>query len=807
MKKKLISALIFILLYGGIAFAVVWLLNLGGKYPSGADTMGYIHKADVLFDNLLEGRLFSLYDEYWYNGVQTVRYSAILPVYILALLRMVTGDLIEAYRLFVGFVFLFGAAVWLFAGIDTDRPVLGGIIGIIWFFMPNNMYALFVEGNLGRAVAMIILPFLVHMICEYIYEDKNRTVFISLAMMLLVLCGSGYALMTGVAVFVFMVIFKLANSDKRKFAGVFGPMVSGTMMAGVWLLPSLIGKIELKDTSQLINSYFQNIGVTLNPILRFDLNNEAYYFGVAAFAIMIFGLIASKKKSIPGFAVALIILIMTTSTVYDLLVKIPGSKYLLMLQFISIALCFILYSLIQWETLRKSIVLAMILLLILDAVPSFSLLFNGISDENATAKLEKIEADTLLGQAKSITKQRIAFIDNGRYASTASFIMSDYGEKKIKETFGNEWTSASTARNIVLLNEATENGYYDYLFDRALGLGNDTVLIQKEDLYYGESDEEFVTKAAEKSGYKKVSENAGYLLYHIDTYDTFGTVTTYDYIGIGSSSGNMSLVYPNMKETEDSNLNHYTFEELSKYKLVYLDFFTYDNKTAAEKLIKNLADAGVKIVINADGIPEDKALMLPEFLGVTTNTIVFENGYPILYMDNDEIDCNLFARGYSDWRTVYMNGCDKEIGTLWDHDVKECFLGTVYNDNITIVGLNLSFHLYLTGDVNVARIFEDIFETQMAELPQRQIVPIEVETSGHKIRIESEYDNVCTSVAYHDIFRGEELKEDYSLLYVDAGKTLITMKYPYLIPGLVITLLGIAFTISMFFASGKRENW
>ena len=53
-------------------------------------------------------------------------------------------------------------------------------------------------------------------------------------------------------------------------------------------------------------------------------------------------------------------------------------------------------------------------------------------------------------------------------------------------------------------------------------------------------------------------------------------------------------------------------------------------------------------------------------------------------------------------------------------------------------------------------------------------------------------DNVNTTLAYHDIFTSKQnVGTKNHLTYVDSGKTVIVMHYPYFWPGLMVTLLGI----------------
>lgn len=806
MKKKIVISSISVLLFAGLAVMIMWLLKLGGNYPQGSDTMCHIYKGDILYKSINKGILYPMYDENWYNGVQMMRFWAPLPVYYLALCELLTGGSpVQGYYLFCTTIFLFGALSWLGIGLRKDRPILGAVIGILWFFMPNNLYALFVEGNLPRSLSMILLPLLIHFICEYLYEQRRTMLQISMVMMAIALCHVGYAMMIFASVALMLIVYKLAYLHGQKITKVLASMGSGILITGVWLVPSLIGGITSTDSSQVMTTFFQSMWKSINPVLRMTDGNVYFYFGCAAFAVMIFACIFATKECKPGVVSATVIFFLTTSTMYEILVKLPGSQYFWMLRFISIALCMILYSVLQWKQLRKWILVIFIILLIADTIPSLKSMYSERSDTNAETKMQQISSNILLDEAKQITTQRVAIMDESTLGAMAPFLLSDFGENNVPGSFGAGWQSAATGPNIVLLNEAMDNGYYGYMFDRILNLGNDTVVLRKTCIPYIDEKRDELIAAASENGYELVDENTDYMLFNIDTYDHFGIQSEYSVVGIGNSSKNMCMVYPSMRESSDNNLNDYTYEDLKDCKMIYLDHFTYTDKTAAEELIKKLADNGVRIVIDAGGIPENPKLKIPEFLGVTCNTILFENGYPLLYLDDKEIDCNLFANGYSDWNTVYINGCDEELGVMWDHNVKECFLGRTYNENIYIIGLNLGYHMYLTKDENAKRIFDTFMIEEATELPTRTVVPINVITEGSTITVESEYDNVNTTLAYHDIFVGEGINNDFNLLKVNKGKTVITMKYPYLWEGILVSVIGLAATFVLAFVKKKKN--
>lgn len=809
--KKTLNIIAAVILYALIAAALVLIIYLAGDYPKGGDTMCHLYKADVLYQNISNGNLYPYYDAFWYNGVQMLRYWAPLPVYFIALCQWIAGgSLLWGYKIFVAMVFFLGAVAWLYIGVRKERPVLGAFMGILWFFMPNNLHALFAEGNLPRSLSMVFLPLFIYLLYEYLQDlHHKKWAWIVVTMIFITLCHSGYAFMIVAATMIYLLIHKIANPSCRKQGLVVLAVIMSMAIIGIWLIPSMIGGISSTDSTQTMVTFFQNFWVTINPIQRMLTGDQYFYFGLAAFLLAVFGILCSHRKSIPGFVVAVFILLCTTTTMFTVLSRLPGSQYMWMLRFISIALCMILYSFLLWDTLKKPFLILVCALLILDVVPSAHLLFDGYDQVKEVEKLDAFAENTLISDAKDITMQRLACMDESSLGAYAPYLISGYGDKKVKSTYGAGWQAASTTRNIVQLNEAMGCGYYPYLFDRCLEMGNDTVLVRIDCLENKEKDIEALKDAALLSEYVPVAENEGYIVFHRETPDSFGVRTEYTMIGIGTSAPSMSLIFPSMEETLSPNLNDYTFEELSKYEIVYLDHFTYDNKDEAEQLIRDLSIAGVKVIISADGMPENATLKVPEFLGVTTNPILFENGYPLLFFEEREVDCNLFADGHSDWSTVYMNGLDFVQGCLWDHEVQQAFLGTKENQNIVFISLNLPYHFFLTRDVNAGKILDSVFGDMSNTLPVREVVPLTITYHDREIVIESDYDNVNTTLAYHDIFEsGQEIRNRMQLLYVNAGQTVIEMKYPYLIPGMAISILGIilTFVITICLQRERRQT-
>lgn len=809
---SIIGCIVYVALIVSVSVMVVKIVSQNGTYPAGSDTMYHIYRGDYVYNSIKDGNWYPLYDYMWYNGVELMRYWAPLAAYFMAFCEMLAGgNMLIGYLIFVGIISVLGALSWLYIGIRMKRPVLGAFIGFIWFFMPNNLCALFVEGNLARSLSMIFLPLFIYEVSEYLKDRKViRIPFVMISFILIALCHLGYAGMVALAVLVYCIVHMIEGYSKRAAADIVISILLSFMLIGVWLVASLNGGITSLDNSENMANFFQKIVYTLNPVDRITTDYAHFYFGLAAAILAVGGMFFGYKKSRASFVTAIITLICTATAMYPVLKILPGSQYLWMLRFISIALCMILYSFLKWDTLKKPLIVFFCVLLVLDIVPSIPLITGGLGTISITKngvsintdndsvwdRLDMQQDNTLISKAQSITKQRIALLDDSSLGSMGAFLVSDWNNA-IPAAYGAGREAANTSTNIVRINRALADGNYYYVFDRCRELGNDTVLVRLSSLEkYGVSVKD-MDMAAGASGYSVAGENAAYRLYHMDTYDNWGTISKYEVIGIGSGTPLISQSFPAVEETDSDNLNDYSYEQLSQYKQVILDGFTYDDKTAAEELVLRLSEAGVKVVIYADGIPQEKKTQSQEFLGVTCSDIVFKNGYPDMDTKLGVLYPDLFPKGYATWQTVYVTGLDNTWGSVMDNGLKLDFYGTVKNDNIIVCGLNLAYYYGVSADKSVGRLLSDMMDITSAQLPERTNIELKVEHDVNGITITSDYDNVNTSLSYHDIFVSDEwLGKKNNLTYVRAGVTKITFKVPYLWQGLCVSVAGLILSVA-----------
>lgn len=829
-KRKLIFA-ISILLNLVIGVVIVGIVSRSGILYKGSDSMYHIYRGDWVLKSVESGDGWPLYNPVWYNGVELMRYWPPVAAYLMAFCQFIARSLpgffpsyyvFEGFAVFCGIVYLIGAVAWNIAGYVKKRPFLGAVLGFLWFFMPQSLHVLFAEGNMPRSLIMAIFPLTLVFMNEYLKRGGIKN-FIGTAVTFFLMCAChvGYTGMVALAVLIYFLIYRLCcftgsgrlqRSKKRDFELIVA-VIAGFLLCGVFLLPALKGGLasNTSNASQAAEGFFQSIDLTLNPAHKINSGFGDSYFGIISFLVAVFGAVASKKRARAGFITAIIIVLSTTKTAYAVIQLLPGASLLWMLRFLPIASAMIFFSMLEWDSLKKSILSVITAFMLVDsAICVYALRPEEEDTTSIEGYFESLEEDTLIDEAKAITKNRIALIDSYSPFVNGVFYLSDYNGESTNQLFGQGWEAASTSLQIAQINEAFDNGYYYFMFDRLLEYGCDTVLIKKNSAAVIPYNEIEAEEAATKRGYVKEYEEGIYVVYHYEGITgTYGTISTYDGLAIGSGAYYISMMFPTVREAPTEYIDEFTLEELTSYNIIYLDGFLYHDVHAAEDLITKAAEAGTKVYVLADGIPENAESRTNRFLDVECQPVEFDNGFPEMKTKEfGDLQIALFPNDLKQWRTVYVNGLTEVLGYSEVLGEELPFWGTGSNENIVFIAYNLTYYYSLTRDSIVGTLLEGIVETGETEIPERRIVPVDVTYGENSLTIVSPEDGVNTSVADHDIFEGDY--ESFNrLVYVDSGTTEITFKYPYLVQGLIMTFAGVLVTGVMVIylkKKGKQEH-
>jgi len=796
-------------------FAVMTAVEYSGFYPLGLDIHGHLFKSNLVYNEILKGNWYPLYTEFWYNGLQPFRYWPPMTYYVMAFLQFISGgDVMNAYLGFIWLSCSAGGIGWLLFGKKLGRPVLGAFFGLIWFFFPDNLRVFFGEGNMPRMLITMLLPYLFYFLWSYVaYRRKRWVIPLILLMLVIIFTHLMISAMVGVASALFLLIYAIANKRFKESVLAILAMLFSFAVAGIWVYPSLVGgltSMASDGTSALMASLSARIYVSLNPFIRLEGGVTELYFGLSIALIALIGVFLSNRKSLPGFMTLLIVILGTTTALTPLIQHLPLSQLFWVRRFTPIAYAFFVIAVLEWRSLKKPIAVALCSVILLDAIPSCDLAAYDYR-MNVPATVNSISStmdDLLITEAKDITKQRVSLMDLSTLGPMPSYAFADIGTRT-QYVFGWAWQGAATANNIAYLNESLEKQNYLYLFDRNLELGADTVLIQKLQLK-GTGARNKLLKAAGKVGYALVDETDEMMLFSYPVKGSFGVITEYSGLAIGSTAALVPGILPSFHPGDKVIIDDYTAAELEQYDMIYLSGFFYRNKADAEKIVHEIAAAGVKVYIDMSRIPADPTTQRMTFLDVSAQPITFYDSFPELITESVTTNAAPFAEGYEKWNTVYLTGLSDANGYAWFQDTKLDFVGTDETNNITFLGFNLLFHAYTAGDSAVKAVFDSLMELDEDKLPERTVVPLEIRYETNKIIIESLFDNVNTTIAYQDTFKSDQpIRSVNHFLIVDKGTTVITMEYPYLRQGTIVSAIGIvleAGVLYLIFRKSKTER-
>ena len=786
-----LTAAIFIVIT--VAAALFFWLTKTGSYPWGSDSWYHLFKGHMLYNEILKGDFFPLYNSVWYNGVEPLRYWAPLPHYLLALFELITqGNTSMAYNLFISFLFVIGALGWIFWGEKTGRRRLGIILAVLWFFLPDNLRVMFSEGNISRVTVSAVLPYLFLGVWEYL-ETKNKKAFfaVPVCMMLITLCHAMISAMVGITICVFALLYGIVNKRIKGSVVITAAAFFGVLAAGIWLYPALTGGIlsmDKESVGELMKGFTYNWYESLNPFLRLS-NPDVFYFSISVILIAVAGILWGSKKSKAGFGVAVLIFLGTTKTFLPIVEKIPLSQLLWMMRFTPLAMGAFLTGLFLWKNIRKPVLLMCLGLLIVDSLLSFSVLGH---NSEMPDDLQKS-----LDQAVDITTQRTALLDLSEFGSFPSYYLAFNEKKSVNQVFGSGWQGAKTSQNVMWMNTALEKQWYTFLFDRCLEMGADSVIVKKDKI----KDMGVFLEKAYDVGYQKVNEDKLCIILKYPVNKSFGTKVQYEGIGIGKYADNISFLFPKFEHGNSEYIDDYSEEELLKYDVIYLSGFKYHNKEKAEKLTESLGQKGKKVIIDLTDADVDILSSRPSFLGVMAQPVTFKSAYPSLIIEGKEyIVKSSLPKGYETWNTIYLENLDNVIGSS-ELDKQELnFIGTKLNSNISFIGFNIPYFAVETGDTEAIGILEKMTGMKAMEKPQRELVEINVETNGTSLEINSAEGNVVTGVANLDSFITSKgsYRVLHNMIQIDEDTLIIKMKYPYFTKSVSISVTGILLILLLF---------
>ncbi len=786
--KTLLSAL-FLALFAGF---LTWLMIRNRAYIYGSDIYGHIYKAEILYESIKAGDWYPLFDRHWYSGITLFTYWPPLSYYFYALLMSFCGgDPYKAYFAFAFLTWLIGGCGWLCFAWRENRYALCTLLGVFQMLYPDNCKVFFTEGNVPRIFITMLLPYLFFFVTEYLYGHKWKAVIgADIIMMLIVFTHLMVAAMAGVSIFILCAAHFIAYRDIRREFLLLSGLASSCLAMGPVLVPGLTGGIVTQDSSASKATsgamWSRKIMESLNPALfiRFPIG---FYFGLGIFAVLLLGLAAAHRKTAPFFGSAFAIYIGTSMIALPILSSLPMSQVFWMTRFIPMAYAMFSIGILYWDGLKRTARFLLIAVLCADCALSFT---EWRPESEFFETEEELESEYLLGKAVDLSESRIAFMDMSNIGSYASYAITK-GERNADSLFGWAYQGAHTIEEIVQLNEAFQQGYYAYVFDRLVRYGCDTVVIKKDEVIY---DYNKMLQEAMRFGYNIKGDTNSCLLLDFNSGGTYGTDYNFKNACIGRGAEYLSFLYPSFFKLKRNALDSYTFDELSRYDKIYITGPDYKDKEYCEALVLRLAQNGTRVYIDMGGLPADRSAGRNSFLGVVAEPISFTDRFPVIETASGS-QFILAPKSGEEWRTVYLTNLRNPLMSAKYAEGRWLdYLGNGISDNITFIGLNLVYYQASgpCSDSSLHRMLDGLFGTGREDTPPIARRYVEMEVNGDHIKLSAKQGGIMFPLSRLDCFETDKDlgKETYVML--DAGEYSIDARYPQLGEGLAAGAIGLA---------------
>lgn len=232
---------------------------------------------------LIEGFRSSAWMPDWYMGDPTRVYYPPVTNWMLGLTATATGDIVQAYRLFMFAILLsLGLSIYVI-GYSWGQNIFAALIGaILVMSVPYTLRTLFVEGNFARGLAILPLPYLVWANERLLTQGRVRTSFILLVFLwaFALLAHIQQAVIFAFILVVYVALRIVMNEYipiRRSFFALLA-LIFGGLVASFYILPAY-SKIELSNVPYLPDK-IDSFTVDWSAIIPTQDNIEATTIGI-----------------------------------------------------------------------------------------------------------------------------------------------------------------------------------------------------------------------------------------------------------------------------------------------------------------------------------------------------------------------------------------------------------------------------------------------------------------------------------------------------------------------------------------------
>ncbi len=718
------------------------------QVPWGSDTLGHVLKALYLDQQLAVGNLYPDLLPHWYLGLEFLRYHPPLAYYLLVLLLRLGLGPVAAANLFIVAAAWLGGMGWLLyrRWWGTGWATLAGLL---YLFLPDHVRVALAEGNLPRVLANALLPYLLYALLRSLEGSRKGAVGLALLLALTVLAHPMIAaidvlLLGGLA----LLLAAIQRAPVQGLGRSLAALGLGVLLSSAWLIPSLRGGGIARLNPEALQAAQASLRWDQLLALRLPLRQpEAPYVGLILLLLTAVGLLVPQGRSRWSVAFGLTGLagiLIATPALRESLGLLPLKGLFWPLRFLGTASTLLLAAVVErFRGLRASRVrlwiLPALLLLIWDQSSALALVHLRPPREEVRAVARALAV---------LPGWREATLDRSRLGSEAPYRFA--AEAKREQVFGWAYQGANTAPEVAALNEALGEGKWGYLLDRLERMGVDDVVLELP-----APETPALRKALGGIGFSPVLTAGTLVLLHRDGAPRacrLGEAA----LGIGTGARTWAFLFPQIALGTSPYLDAYPVSFLRRFRTVVLAGARWRDRRAAEERATELASAGVRVVVDLAGMPEDPLARIPRFLGVWGERI-FLDGRPLGAQAREgPLPLQPFGSPDRLWAAPVPQGVDG-VRVSFDYLGERAVLigyRQVEGGKVWFVGGNLAYHAYRSGDPAALALLAELLGLSPDRAQGCDPIPLEeyrAGADGYRFRYRLEEGGwILIPVADHD---------------------------------------------------------
>ena len=698
---------------------VLWLarsLLFTGVYPWGTDILGHLYKVWYLGDHWQHYGNLAQWTPHWYNGTPITQYYPPLVYYLMLPLQLLLDNVAIVYKVFI-VLFASGAAYltyFLFKG-WLGRPA-AAFAGLCYVLAPYTIRTIFPEGHLPRALVILVMPVALYLLLKLMEKGRRREfAFLSLTIGAMVLAHQLEALMFMVCfappVVLYYLFFK-RRELRRPVLGVVA-MFLGIGLVAWWLIPASTGfdlpsvpNFNLIPEKRFLYSVDWSI---FNWSLR-SINLEAVYLGLSLVVLAGLGAFVRRDKLsfILGIAgcIGLFMAFGIHNPFFD---YIPMNDKMFAERFLNVTIfawAILGARFFGWiwslrlAALRLPLVLAVVIILVSDASPYWSLVRSADYSELTTFASELADENS---DGRLVDQVGI---------SSSVFLPSVV--EGLNQTYG--WGVEGTPHlaSIIAINQSIRIGYPDYAL-RTYALWNARSVLA------GEDSRQLISRLHE-AGFQQEKRLGSTVLLTWDKPSSYFMIQDRDILVIGRGASNTAMLFPWVAQGTSWYVDDYDLEYLSQFEGILLYDYRYHNRVKAEQLLQQLIDDGRTVIVDFTGKEYSHLFDVAGLPVEIPGDYNLEEGDESDFFDGLSLDVDLFSYQNRPWKSIYFLRLDTVLLSLEENGTSYPVIGykNVGSGKVYFVGCNLLTSAFHNHDRNTQQIAERLLDLAQ---PNKAIAP------------------------------------------------------------------------------------